>query len=206
MSFYNIGGVGNFNKPVISMREQKFTDLVEQKYDFSCGAAALTTVLRYAYDRDVSELDVLEGLAAVSDEDTVLEKGFSLLDLRNYINSLGMRGRGYEVGVNMLTRINIPAIVLINSQGYRHFVVFKRLIDDKVYLGDPALGNRILSKEEFVDSWNGSIFVVIGKGFDRNTMLRQPAEALTARQFLHDMVPLTNAELLDFGFTHADLF
>lgn len=206
MNFYGIGGVSHFNKPITSMREAKFTDLVEQKYDFSCGAAAVTTILRYAYNKDVTELDVLEGLAKVSDEETVREKGFSLLDLRHYIDSLGMRGRGYEIPVDMLPRVNIPSIVLVNIRGYQHFVVFKRLIDDKVYIGDPALGNRIMTKDEFIEAWNGSIFVVIGKNFDRHTVLRQPKEALTAHKFLHSMAPVTNAELLDFGFTNADLF
>ena len=206
MNFYSIGGVSHFNKPITSMRESKFTDLVEQKYDFSCGAAAVTTILRYAYNQDVTELDVLEGLAKVSDEETVREKGFSLLDLRRYIDSLGMRGRGYEIPVEMLSRVNIPSIVLLNTRGYQHFVVFKRLIDDKVYIGDPALGNRIMTKDEFIEAWNGSIFVVIGKNFNRYTVLRQPKEALTAHKFLHSMAPVTNAELLDFGFTNADLF
>lgn len=206
MNFYDIGGVGYFNKSISSMRESRFTDLVEQKYDFSCGAAAVTTILRYAYNQDVTELDVLEGLAKVSDEDVVREKGFSLLDLRRYVDSLGMRGRGYEIPAEMLPRVNIPAIVLLNIRGYQHFVVFKRLIDDEVYIGDPALGNRIMSKDEFIAAWNGSIFVIIGKNFDRYTVLRQPAEALTARKFLHGMAPVTNSELMDFGFTNADLF
>ena len=118
INFYGIGGVGAFTKPVTSLREGKFTNLVEQKYDFSCGAAALTTILQYAYHRDISELGVLEGLAAVSDEEVVKEKGFSLLDLRHYIDSLGMRGRGYKVPAEMLERMNIPAIVRINIRGY----------------------------------------------------------------------------------------
>ena len=206
MNFYGIGGVGHFNKSISSMRESKFTDLVEQKHDFSCGAAAVTTILRYAYNQDIDELGVLEGLAKVSDEETVREKGFSLLDLRRYIDSLGMRGRGYEIPLEMLPRVNIPSIVLLNIRGYQHFVVFKRLIEDKVYIGDPALGNRIMTKDEFIQAWNGSIFVVIGKNFDRYTVLRQPKEGLTARKFLHSMAPVTNAELLDFGFTNADLF
>ena len=206
IDFYGIGGVAAFNKPVTSLREGKFTNLVEQKYDFSCGAAALTTILRYAYHKDVTELDIMEGLARVSDEEKTREKGFSLLDLRHYIDSLGMRGRGYEIPPHMLQRLSIPAIVQINIRGYHHFVVFKRIIGDEVYLGDPALGNKIMTMDEFLEAWNGSIFVIIGKGFDRNTVLRYPEPALTAHSFLYDFAPVTNAELLDFGFTHADLF
>lgn len=206
INYYDIGGVGAFNKSIVSIREAKFNNLTEQKYDFSCGAAALTTILRYAYHKDVTELDVLEGLARVSDEEMARERGFSLLDLRHYIDSLGMRGRGYEIPPRMLRKISIPAIVQINIRGYHHFVIFKRIIDNHVYIGDPALGNKVMTMDDFLKAWNGSIFVVIGNGFDRNTVLRYPEPALTAQPFLYDYVPVTNAELLDFGFTHADLF
>ena len=38
------------------------------------------------------------------------------------------------------------------------------------------------------------------------TVLGRPAPPLTARKFLYDHTPVTDSELLDFGFTHADLF
>jgi hypothetical protein len=36
-------------KSVTSIRERKFINLVEQKTDFSCGAAAMATLLNQAY-------------------------------------------------------------------------------------------------------------------------------------------------------------
>lgn len=35
-------------KHVTSLREARFDSVIEQKTDYSCGAAALATVLRYA--------------------------------------------------------------------------------------------------------------------------------------------------------------
>ena len=43
---------GAFNVPVRSMQELKFTETVRQGFDFSCGSAALATLLTYHYDRD----------------------------------------------------------------------------------------------------------------------------------------------------------
>ena len=206
MSFYNIAGIGEFNKSIVSMREQKFTHLVEQKYDFSCGAAALTTILKYAYHFDVDEQDVLKGLAAVSDEETVKAKGFSLLDIRKYVHTLGLRGRGYKLSAANLEQVKIPTIVRVNIRGYHHFVVLKRVIGDEVFIGDPALGNKVMSREEFIRGWSGSIFAVVGKGFDKRTVLSQPQQPLTARKFMFSKAPVSNSDLLDFGFTHADLF
>ena len=63
-------------KPIQSIRERKFADLVQQKTDFSCGAAALATVLRQAYWLDVDEEQIIEGMLAHSDQDLVRVQGF----------------------------------------------------------------------------------------------------------------------------------
>jgi predicted double-glycine peptidase len=206
LQFYDLAGLGQFSKPVRSVREERFKNLVEQKYDFSCGAAAVTTVLKYAYHLDVTELDVIEGMLKVSDPEVVAEKGFSLLDIRKYVQQHALRGRGYNVEHEALDSIRIPTITLLNIKGYQHFVVLKRTIGNNVYIADPALGNRVIPREEFLQSWNGVIFAVIGKGFDKQTVLSQSQSPLTARGLMESFSPISNSELLDFGFSHADLF
>ena len=206
MKFFSLAGLGQFSKPVRSVREERFRNLVEQKYDFSCGAAAVTTVLKYAYHLDVNELDVIEGMLQVSDPEIVAEKGFSLLDIRKYVQQHDLRGRGYNVEPEALDSIRIPTITLLNIKGYQHFVVLKRTIGDNVFVADPALGNRVIPREEFLQSWNGVIFAIIGKGFDKQTVLSQSQAPLTARRSTDSFSPISNSELLDFGFSHADLF
>ena len=55
-------GGGLMYKKVESIRERKFANLVEQKTDFSCGAAALATILRQAYWMDVDEDHIIKGM------------------------------------------------------------------------------------------------------------------------------------------------
>ena len=43
----------------------------------------------------------------------------------------------------------LPAIVLLNDRGYRHFVVVKGLRDGRVLLGDLARGTRAMSRARF---------------------------------------------------------
>lgn len=193
-------------KNITSMRELRYVNLVKQETDFSCGAAALATILKYAYGQDVTEESVLRGLLEVSDPETVRKKGFSLLDIKRYTQSIGLRGRGYKVKPGTLSRVKIPIIALIDIRGYKHFVVFKTYRDGKVYIADPALGNKILTFEEFTKVWNGVVFAVIGKNFNRNTVLIQPEEPVTARGLARAHIPPTTSELLRFGFTQADLF
>ena len=206
LQFYHLAGLGQFSKPVISVREARFKNLVEQKYDFSCGAAAVTTLLKYAYNMDISELDVIQGMLQVSDPEVVAEKGFSLLDIRKYVQLHDLRGRGYNVEPEALDTIRIPTITLLNIKGYQHFVVLKRTIGDNVYVADPALGNRVIPRNQFLQSWNGVVFAIIGKGFDKQTVLSHSQPPLTARALLESFSPISNSELLDFGFSHADLF
>ena len=200
-----IPGMGNYSKNIQSIREQKFEFVVQQKTDFSCGAASLASILKYGYGKDsVTEQEVLLGMLKVADIEVVQQQGFSLLDMKRYLNSQNMRGRGYRVGVKELQQLKIPAIVLLNDGGYSHFVVLRRFTGDQAYLGDPALGNRILSYDEFVDKWNDIVFVVIGNQYIKDNPLLFPRAQLTYKM-LDPMQPLSDAELLEFGFEYADM-
>jgi predicted double-glycine peptidase len=206
ISFTNVlPGGASINKNLISMRETRFINMVEQKTDFSCGAAALATILNFAYGKNLTESQVIEAMLKVSDTEQVKEKGFSLLDMRNYVQTMGLRARGYEVKPDTLEQILVPLIVLLDIKGYKHFVVLQKTVGDRVYIGDPALGNRVMRKEDFLDGWNGIVFAIIGQGFIRNTVLLNPPEPLTAAR-MRGVHAVTNAQLLDFGFRHADLF
>lgn len=201
-----IPGTGVIHKGVVSVREARYADLVRQETDFSCGAAALATLLKHLYRLDTSEAQVMEGMLRIADPEVVRQRGFSLLDIKNYVQTLGLRGRGYGVKIDQLERTRIPTLVLLDIKGYKHFVVLKKITRERAYIADPALGNRVVPRDEFTAGWNGVVFAVIGKGIDRQSALLFPREPLTARKLMTTLAPLTNTELLDFGFTHADLF
>ena len=206
MQFGNIlPGGASIHKTVVSMRERRFLNMVPQETDFSCGAAALATIIKYAYGKEVTEEEVIDGLMKVSDPELVRQKGFSLLDIKHYVEQIGMRGRGYKIELEQLQYARIPMIVLLDMRGYKHFVVVSKTTNDKVYIADPALGNRIVDIKQFSNEWNGLVFAVIGQGFERNSVLFNPPEPLTARNKINAFHPLTDAELLDFGFIHAEL-
>lgn len=200
-----VGDLGD--KRVQSMRERKYAHLVEQQTDYSCGAAALATILRYAYDRNgATEVRILKGLFSVADREKVREKGFSLLDLKRFVEGIGMRGRGYRVAADTLGDIKIPTIALVEIDGYRHFVVVRQVEGDRVFVGDPALGNRTMTLEAFIEAWNGIVFAVIGPGFDQGTALLQARETISARR-LHDIyAPIPEARTIGFGLRRVEMF
>ncbi|MGE8399033.1 MAG: C39 family peptidase, partial [Burkholderiales bacterium] len=179
---------------------------VQQKTDFSCGAAALATILRQAYWLDVDEQHIIEGMLAHADQDLVRTQGFSMLDMKRYVESLGMRARGYRVAPETLTSIRIPVVVLMDIRGYKHFVVMQKVDKGWVYIGDPVLGHKRFKVDDFVKGWNGIIFAVIGQGYDKNNVLLDPPLPLTAKGRVNNFAPVQDAELMDFGFIKSDFF
>ncbi|ANY87227.1 MULTISPECIES: C39 family peptidase [Pseudomonas] len=193
-------------KPIQSIRERKFADLVQQKTDFSCGAAALATILRQAYWLDVNEEQIIEGMLAHADQDLVRVQGFSMLDMKRYVESLGMRARGYRVAPDTLSSIRIPVVVLMDIRGYKHFVVMQKVDRGWVYIGDPVLGHKRFTVADFLKGWNGIIFAVIGQGYDKNNILLDPPLPLSAKNRVNNFTPVQDAELMDFGFIQSDFF
>lgn len=142
--------LGGIEVPHIeSIRERAFSRTVHQQYDFSCGSAAVATLLTYQYGDPVSERDVFKSMWEHSDQAKVRREGFSLLDIKRYLDAQGYESNGYEVPLEKLVENAVPAIMLISDRGYNHFVVVKGVSKDRVLLGDPSAGSRLMSRENF---------------------------------------------------------
>lgn len=193
------GPQASTNRPVRSWKDMRFEGVVRQQADFSCGAAALATIFNTAYGRRATEAQVLVNMFKIADPAVVREKGFSLLDMKNYVRAIGMTGEGYSVPYQTLLQLRVPGIVLLNIRGYKHFVVVRRAEANFIHIGDPALGNRAMSRRNFERAWNGVVFVVVGEGYNPDNVLRNPPSPLSARRLLDHYSPIRSAEAEDFG-------
>jgi uncharacterized protein len=155
-----IGPVADFTIPLQSFAERKYATIVRQRYDFSCGSAALATLLRYHYAHDVGEDDVFTGMWAKGDREQIRKVGFSLLDMKRYLDARKLRADGFRVSLDQIADTGIPGIALISVKNYRHFVVVKGVNKNDVLVGDPAIGLHVLSRAEFEKAWNGVYFVL----------------------------------------------
>ncbi|MDJ0918048.1 MAG: C39 family peptidase [Woeseiaceae bacterium] len=154
-------GAGVSNISMRSMQETKFSQVVRQQYDFSCGSAAIATLLTYHYERETTERNAFEAMFEVGDKEKIATAGFSLLDMKGYLESIGYGADGYQASLDTLQEAAIPAIALINVRGYRHFVVVKGVDDNEVLIGDPALGLKYMSRQKFESVWdNGVLFII----------------------------------------------
>lgn len=155
------GAEGTANVATTSIEERKFKQVVRQRYDFSCGSAALATLLTYHYEDATDEMTAFRFMYEQGDQEKIAQAGFSLLDMKSYLEGKGYDADGYEASLVTLAEAGVPAIALINYRGYRHFVVVAGLRNERVLLGDPALGTRLVTRSEFEQMWdNGVLFII----------------------------------------------
>ncbi|MGZ5049679.1 MAG: C39 family peptidase [Methylobacter sp.] len=141
-------------REVKSLIEMRRHNVVIQQWDLSCGAAALTTLLNYQHGDFVTEKEVANALMNrpeyIQQPGLVtIRQGFSLLDLKRYVDSRGYKGIGYgNLSFDDLLK-KAPIIVPINVFGYNHFVIFRGMLGNRVLLADPAWGNRTMLADMF---------------------------------------------------------
>lgn len=153
-------GAHDFQLPIRNSVEQRFQTIVRQHYDFSCGSAALATLLSYHYDLPTVEADTFVGMWNEGDQALIQQQGFSLLDMKRYLAGRGLGANGFRVSLADIRQAATPGIALVTTGTYRHFVVVKGLKDGTLLIGDPALGMRLIDAEEFEAMWNGIFFVI----------------------------------------------
>jgi predicted double-glycine peptidase len=202
----NLAGVP-LTKTVRSMRDIRYSHIISQKFDYSCGAAALATLLNYGYGVNISEPELISKMMAFSKPEIVVKNGFSMLDMKKFVETIGLRGRGFRVNTDALHHLRIPVMVLMNINGYEHFVIVKHAEDGRIFIADPALGNRIVMEEDFVKTWNGLVFAVLGKPFREDSPLLQDNESLAERLRASALTTSSAATpFVDFGLSKADWF
>ena len=148
--------------------EFKYKHVVRQAYDFSCGSAALVTILNYDLGLKLTEQQAMEGMLERGEKEKIIERrGFSLLDMKRYVASIGAESAGFRAEVKDLTTLDHPAIVPITYAGAKHFVVLRGIRDGLVYVADPSAGNIVFSVKEFSTLWDRNTLFMVYPPKDR---------------------------------------
>ena len=153
--------------------EDQFRGIVRQAYDYSCGSAALTTLLNGYVGTQLNEQQTMSGLLRYGEYERIIERrSFSLLDMKRFVTALGLESGGYRGEFSDLIKQGQPAIVPISYAGFKHFVVYKAYKNGRVYVADPALGNISFDQERFKEIWeNNTLFLINVAPQNRQTML-----------------------------------
>jgi predicted double-glycine peptidase len=150
----------NLELHVNSPRERGFENVVREEADASCGAAVLATIVGELYGVSIGEANVLKGMLHVANPALVRKRGFSLSDIQNYAHVLGLSARSFAAPLATLRTLRVPAIVPLNTGGYHHFALLRKVDESFAYLADPALGNRVERLDRFASMWNGVVLLV----------------------------------------------
>ncbi|MGE3317595.1 MAG: C39 family peptidase, partial [Planctomycetaceae bacterium] len=142
------------------------TNVVMQKRDFSCGAAALATVIQFYWGDQVTEQQILRQFDTILTPDEVrdrIENGLTLTDLRKVSVKMGYLATIGTVRFDQLVKSKVPLIVGLSDGEFKHFVVFRGAYGDYVYLADSARGNIRVPVNEFVRQWQKNAVLVVAK-------------------------------------------
>jgi predicted double-glycine peptidase len=161
---------------LISWRDLPFQTVKHQAYDYSCGSAAVATLMTYVYGLPVSEQDVFKEMFARGNQDKIRHEGFSMLDMSRYLNAHGLEAQGYKITERAIEEYKLPVIALVNIKGYNHFVVVKAVDGGRVLVGDPNLGSTEYSKDGFAQIWSGIALIVTNKAAQAHLAYNDPQQ------------------------------
>jgi predicted double-glycine peptidase len=161
---FTVSGL-SFNKKVKSLKEIKRESVVTQSLDISCGAAGLSTLLNYYLDDPISEKEIIARLLQITPLEKVkARRGFSLFDLKQFAQEKGYKVEGYKMDIDFLRDLNKPILVPIQFKNYRHFVVIREIVGDRVFIADPAAGNVMMKLTQFKKTWIDGIGLLVEHG------------------------------------------
>jgi predicted double-glycine peptidase len=137
--------------------------------------------LRYYFGDKVTEAELLITMLKPLDDKQRADRqknGLSMQDLFEAAKAKGYQATVYPLKLAKLKELQAPVIVRLVKDDYKHFVVYRGAIEDRIYLADPIRGNLRVKAEEFAEQWNG-VALILGKsgfGLPQNHPLAVPRE------------------------------
>lgn len=133
---------------VKSLQEIHDQNVQRQKFEESCGAASLATLLNLFGIKQYQEQDILRQLNQKTDM-------LSFQELQRAAVSLGYDTRGFKLTREVLEKTSYPLLVRIeNDPRFPHFVVIINFQGDFLKVFDPNFGEYISTKKEFYSIWD----------------------------------------------------
>ena len=169
-----------FSVFVRNAKEIRTAGVVLQQRDFSCGAAALATVLNKFWGDKTDETTLLVAIATTLSKAELEERiknGLTLTDLKRVCDRFGYTTILGTLTVEKLAESKVPLIVGITVNDYDHFVVVRGADSNYVYLADPAVGRMRVPIEEFAQQWQKNAVLVVVK--PKTQPPKNPPMALT---------------------------
>lgn len=150
--------------------EHDFTNVVQQTTDYTCGPAALATLILLKGGQ-ASEMDLTTAAG------TTEEKGTSMLGLKKAAEAFGYTAKTKKWKLATLETASLPVIIHdTKADQSAHYTVVKSFSNDSVSLADTEVGNIEVSLDDFARVYTGQVLTIEPKTTITNGM---SLEALT---------------------------
>lgn len=156
-------------RQVFSLNAIKWLHVERQAYDYSCGPAAIATIMRSYFGDQTDEKEIIRSILATLSDDDIKKRettGFSLLDLKKQAQRMGYIVDGVKLKPTALEKLLGPVIILLKNKKQDHFVVLKGAMEGKVYLADSSRGNITVPMASFLEEWDGTTLILGKKNSD----------------------------------------
>lgn len=151
---------------------KKKTPVVLQQTSMECGAACVAMILGY-YGRPTQ-------LKECRDKVSIGRDGVSAASIKELAQSFGLTVSAYTIkDIEPLESLSEPAII---HWQFNHFVILESITAKSVQIIDPAIGRKVISVQEFEESFTGVLlsFSKLGR------LLPKRQNSLTLFQYLRD--------------------
>jgi uncharacterized protein len=162
-----------------TLRDIRGEGVVRQKWDMSCGAAALSTLLTYDFKDNTPETAIVVWILHRVDPVRVRARGgFSLLDLKRFAQARGYHAEGFTgMSIEELASQKTSVIVPIRIKGFDHFIVVRGIANGRVNIADPGFGNITMKVDRFQALWKEGIVFIVHPPTDLMLTDRKPMMA-----------------------------
>ncbi|ACA88066.1 peptidase domain-containing ABC transporter [Shewanella woodyi] len=118
--------------------------VIQQTESAECGLACMAMIASYyGHNTDMFQLRQLHRVSM---------KGSTLKGMTEIASKVGLTHRALKCDIDSVHQLKTPCILHWNMD---HFVVLKKVSGNRYHLHDPALGERICTKEELSSSFTG---------------------------------------------------
>ncbi len=142
----------------------RYGGLIRQKFTSTCGAASLAQILRIYDPHIASETPVLDAVKKQF-PGADLRTGISLQQLVRTAQALapGLKVSAIVCTAEMLLDCRDPVLILTETSGMGHYMVFYGIKDRNVRLADPQFGWRTVSTAKFKKMFSGYAIAIFPK-------------------------------------------
>jgi predicted double-glycine peptidase len=150
-----------------SYRTIRYQEIVGQTSYYTCGPAAVATLLIYYYGIDTSEKEILElSHQAIKErgQDPEEGKGIDALALQKTLEDKGIPSKGIKIPSENLPKYfndgGLP-IILHVTKPQLHYILAIGIVGSWVVIADPSWGRKIIHLNDLIDD----------KGFEGITLI-----------------------------------